>query len=535
MEPVRRDRRQARADARRHEQLSHQQPAGAPARRAGRVPRHRPRAARLRDHRPGHDLAHHREQARGAAPVPRGSGGRVQVQGAAPGDREPPEGHAREPDARRGHPARAERQPREARVAGRGCGPLSRAAAGRAAQAAPALVPASSRRRARGGTRQPGGRRGDRRARIEERRPASRRGRARADPAIALRRQRRAARGAGRARPGGARGEPARGADPLRRRRSRAARPPARRARGAERRLARARGRRDGRARAARQRRSRPTNARSRRSPRELAAHGERLGALEETLREAQSRSNEQRSVVAAVQQQIQVLRRRGAQHRRAADAGRDAARSAGRRGEGAGRDRARRARGGAARRRRRRGEAQGLARRGSPTGRRACPRSTTSAGRCRISSTRKRVGMPSWARGSLRCRRCRRRCRSRTSSSPGSSRHGLDSLAGPLDADPDRARLGGRARGGAARAARRARGRPARHGARVRCRRAAGAPRVLHRAGRALRARRIAPCRAWPTCCISATRASTRCSATGSKASTPRATSTRRSPRARA
>ena len=44
VEPVHRDRRQARADARRHSQLLHQQPAGAPARRAGRVPRHRPRA-----------------------------------------------------------------------------------------------------------------------------------------------------------------------------------------------------------------------------------------------------------------------------------------------------------------------------------------------------------------------------------------------------------------------------------------------------------------------------------------------------------
>ena len=72
VEPVRRDRRQARADARRHHQLLHQQPAGAPARRAGRLPRHRPRPARLRDHRPGHDQPHHREQARGAAPVPRG-------------------------------------------------------------------------------------------------------------------------------------------------------------------------------------------------------------------------------------------------------------------------------------------------------------------------------------------------------------------------------------------------------------------------------------------------------------------------------
>ena len=88
VEPVRRDRRQARADARRHQQLLHQQPAGAPARRPGRVPRHRPRPARLRDHRPGHDLADHREQARGAAPLPRGGRGRLQVQGAPARDRE---------------------------------------------------------------------------------------------------------------------------------------------------------------------------------------------------------------------------------------------------------------------------------------------------------------------------------------------------------------------------------------------------------------------------------------------------------------
>ena len=60
VEPVRRDRRQARADARRHLQLLHQQPAGAPPRRAGRVPRHRPGPARLRDHRPGHDQPDHR-------------------------------------------------------------------------------------------------------------------------------------------------------------------------------------------------------------------------------------------------------------------------------------------------------------------------------------------------------------------------------------------------------------------------------------------------------------------------------------------
>ena len=99
VEPVRRDRRQARADARRH--VSSYYINNQPVRRrdvqdvflgTGLGP------ARLRHHRPGHDLAHHREQARGAAPVPRGGRRRLEVQGAPPRDREPAEGHAREPD-----------------------------------------------------------------------------------------------------------------------------------------------------------------------------------------------------------------------------------------------------------------------------------------------------------------------------------------------------------------------------------------------------------------------------------------------------
>ena len=84
-----------------------------------------------------------------AAPLPRGSGRRLEVQGAPARDRDPAQGHAREPDPRRRHPARAQRQPREARVAGRGRRPLPRDAAGRADQAAPALVPAPPRRGAR--------------------------------------------------------------------------------------------------------------------------------------------------------------------------------------------------------------------------------------------------------------------------------------------------------------------------------------------------------------------------------------------------
>ena len=81
------------------------------------------------------------------------------------------------------------------------------------------------------------------RARIADRRAAPCRGRARGDPPVALRSQRRPACGAGRARRSRARRQPARGADPLRRRRPAADRPAARRSRGAARDLARASGR----------------------------------------------------------------------------------------------------------------------------------------------------------------------------------------------------------------------------------------------------------------------------------------------------
>ena len=92
---------QARAAARRRVELLHQQPARAPARHHGHLPRHGPRAARLRDHRAGHDLARHRGEARGAARVPRGGGRHLEVPGAPPRDRDAPGGHAREPLARR--------------------------------------------------------------------------------------------------------------------------------------------------------------------------------------------------------------------------------------------------------------------------------------------------------------------------------------------------------------------------------------------------------------------------------------------------
>ena len=116
--PLRRAVDQARADARRGLVVLHQQHPGAAPGHLRSVPRHRPRAARLRDHRAGDDLARHRGEARGAAGVPRRSRWRVQVQGAAQGNRKPARGNAQEPGARRGHPGRARPAARKARCAG---------------------------------------------------------------------------------------------------------------------------------------------------------------------------------------------------------------------------------------------------------------------------------------------------------------------------------------------------------------------------------------------------------------------------------
>ena len=119
----------------------------------------------------------------GAAPLPRGGRRRLEVQGAPARDRDAPEGHAREPDPRRGHPARA--QPatstssrRQAEVAGRYRALQHdaqlklhqlwflrhRDAAREEERVGQAVVAAQ------------------RRARVAERRPAPRRGRARSDP-----------------------------------------------------------------------------------------------------------------------------------------------------------------------------------------------------------------------------------------------------------------------------------------------------------------------------------------------------------------
>ncbi len=117
---VRRDFGQARADARRLIELLHQQPERAPTRRARHVPRDRARPARVRDHRPGNDLAHRRGPSRRAAHLPGRSGRRVQVQGAPSRNREPSGRYARQPDACRRHSARARHADRQARAASRG-------------------------------------------------------------------------------------------------------------------------------------------------------------------------------------------------------------------------------------------------------------------------------------------------------------------------------------------------------------------------------------------------------------------------------
>jgi energy-coupling factor transporter ATP-binding protein EcfA2 len=92
-------------------------------------------------------------QARGTAHVPRRGRRRLEVQGAPPRDREPAQGHAREPHAGGRHPARAQRQPRQAREAGRGGAAIPRLQHEGHTQAAPAVVPQAPRcgQRARAG------------------------------------------------------------------------------------------------------------------------------------------------------------------------------------------------------------------------------------------------------------------------------------------------------------------------------------------------------------------------------------------------
>ncbi len=128
MGPVRRAVDQARADARRRFHVLHQQHSGSPPRHPRPLPRHGPRAARLRDHRAGNDLPRDRGEARGAPHLPRGGGRRLEIQGAAQGDRGAARRHARQPRrASRTSGVELGEPAREARRAGAGRHRISRA------------------------------------------------------------------------------------------------------------------------------------------------------------------------------------------------------------------------------------------------------------------------------------------------------------------------------------------------------------------------------------------------------------------------
>ena len=318
------------------------------------------------------------------------------------------------------------------------------------------------------------------RARIADRRAAPRRGRARSDPPVALRRQRRAACGARRARRSGARGQPARGAHPLCRRRPAAVAQQRGRARDPARHLAGPPGRGARRARQRRRadRRGRGSGRRLRRAGRAAAAT---VDAALAALREAQATSNEQREVVAGVQQQIQVL----AAEMRSVD------------------EQARRPRAGAS--------AWSAEETGPGAGRPA--RSSTPPGsappRSKPSTTPPKRACTSWQERVPALDEARRAQQDAANDearrqadlarppggAAGAAGEGADRGQAEALARPARPRsLHGLwtrvhiepgwetgARGGAARAPRLARGRPARHGARLRRRCAAGPAGVLH------------------------------------------------------
>ena len=497
---VRRDRGQARADARRHVELLHQQPAGAPARHARHVPRHRPRAARLRDHRPGHDLAHHRGEARGAAHVPRGGRRRLEVQGAPPRDREPAGGHAREPDARRRHPARARtRSLEQARAAGRGRAARTATLQGDATtQAAPAVVPASATRRGRARKRiareigeadAPRSRRAC--AELRQRRDASSRRCARRTTRRATRCTRRRAR-CTRPTPRSA-GSKRRSATCVEGRAARRA------AQLAEltRRRARRGSRRDARTSARRDRRRRADRALRRATGRALAAQVEDHGAHAAATRRRAARTRKRRatssaSAVGAGAAADPGARRRTAQHRRAARAA-AAARASGCAEEQAPRRARRRAaRSAAGAKRAARAGARSRPTSGCTTQAADSRRSTTTAARQRSADARTREAAQQ-ADLAARLRRAARAAgegrRPRASSKPWLAKHGLDSAAAACGSSSHIEPGWETALEAALRErARRARGRPARHGAALRGRRAAGQAGVLHarRRGRA-------------------------------------------------
>jgi len=209
-----------RAAARRRILVLHQRHARAAARRHRRVPGHGPRAARLRHHRTGHDFTRHRGQAGRIAGVPGGGGRHLPLQGPPARNREPARRHSREPRARQRYPHRTGRADRKAGKPGEGCLALQGTAAGPAAQAAPAVVPAAQGRRRRPRKARPRHRRGRRRGGSRHGTPA-RSGEPRRDRAPgALRYRRFAELGAGSGvlgeRGGGAPriGTPARGREP---------------------------------------------------------------------------------------------------------------------------------------------------------------------------------------------------------------------------------------------------------------------------------------------------------------------------------
>ena len=376
----------------------------------------------------------------------------------------------------------------QAEVAGRYRG----AAAGQQPRSSTSSGSSAPRRGARAGAREGRGRRRGRGAGVADRRAAPCRGRARGDPPVALRGQRRPACGAGRARRGRARREPARGADPLRRRRPAADRPTARRSRAAAARPGSpVRPRRGPSANgvAAPDRRRRAGRRRLRRAHR--GARRDRRGAQRRRCARRRRASDAQREVVAGVQQQIQVAaaEMRGVDEQSAQAEGRRDRLLAEEKGLAADRS----------------GDASRPPGSAPPR-----PRPSTAPREARLAEWQERV--PGARRGPAR--RCRPRRTTRRAAMPSSrarlaalkalqekvqvedklkpwlARHGLESLRRPVDAGADRAGLGAGARGGAARAPRLARDRPARHGARLRRRRAAGAAGVLHHAGRADRQR---------------------------------------------
>ena len=121
---LQRDLGQALGQPRRPVELLPQRRALPPPRHHRPVPRHRPGRAQLLDHRAGHDFPDHRGAPRGPARVPGGSRRHLQVQGAAQGNRDAHQAHAREPRAPE-RPARGSRQAARAPASARRAPPSS--------------------------------------------------------------------------------------------------------------------------------------------------------------------------------------------------------------------------------------------------------------------------------------------------------------------------------------------------------------------------------------------------------------------------